>query len=112
MLDISEETQQYGIPAGAAVQSVVEDSPAQQAGLQRGDVITSVNCTQMNSNELVDYVGSSSVGDVIKLTIYRQGETIEITVTVGEQIQSALEQADTKQQSNQGNYPWGSNGRH
>lgn len=37
---------------------------------------------------------------------------MEITVTVGEQIQSALENKENQNQSNQGNYPWGSNGRH
>lgn len=111
VLDVSEETQQYGVPAGVAVQAVTEDAPAAQAGLKRGDIITAVNGTAMTSNELVDFVGSSSVGDVITLTVYRQGETLEISVTVGEQIQSALENEEN-QQSSQGNYPWGSGGRH
>ena len=111
VLDVSEETQQYGVPAGVAVQAVTEDAPADQAGLKKGDIITAVNGTAMTSNELVDFVGSSSVGDVITLTVYRQGETLEISVTVGEKIQSALENEEN-QQSSQGNYPWGSGGRH
>ena len=111
--DVSEETQQYGIPAGAAVQSVVEGSPAERAGLQRGDVITAVNGTAMDSNALVDYIGSSKADDQLVLSVYRQGTTIEITVTVGEQIQSALESENDQQQqqSSQGNFPWGSGGR-
>lgn len=112
VLDISEETQQYGIPAGVAVQAVTEDAPAAQAGLKKGDIITAVNGAVMTSNELVDFVGNSSVGDVIALTVYRQGETLEISVTVGEQIQSALENENNQQQNSQGNYPWGSGGRH
>ena len=112
VLDVSEETQQYGIPAGVAVQAVTEDAPAAQAGLRKGDIITAVNGTAMTSNELVDFVGSSSVGDVISLTVYRQGESLEISVTVGEQIQSALENENNQQQNSQGNYPWGSGGRH
>ena len=113
VMDVSAETQQYGIPAGAAVQSVVEDSPAEQAGLRKGDVITAVNGTAMDSNALVDYVGAAQVGDQLILSVYRQGTTMEITITVGEQIQSALENENDQQQqqSIQGNYPWGSSGR-
>ena len=109
--DISVETQQYGIPAGAAVQSVTADSPAEQAGLKRGDVITAVNGTAVDSNALVDLVAASNVGDTLTMSVYRQGTTVEIAVTVGEQIQSAVENESNQQQSNQGNYPWGSGGR-
>ena len=111
VMDVSAETQQYGIPAGAAIQSVVEDSPAQQAGLQKGDVITAVNGTAVDSDALVDLVGASEVGDKLVMSVYRQGTTSEITVTVGEQIQSALEDENNQQQSSQGNFPWGSGGR-
>lgn len=110
VLDVSNETQQYGIPAGAAVQSVAENSPAAQAGLQKGDVITAVDGKAMTSTELVSFVGSASVGRQIVFSIYRQGETLEITVDVGEQVQSALEQEPEQQQPQQdypGNFPWG-----
>ena len=110
VLDVSAETQQYGIPAGAAVQSVAENSPAQQAGLQRGDVITAVDGKAMSSTELVSFVGTASVGQQVVFTVYRQGETLEITVDVGEQIQSALEQEQEQQQTQQsypGSFPWG-----
>ena len=108
VLDVSAETQQYGIPAGAAVQSVTENGPAAQAGLQRGDVITAVDGKAMTSTELVSYIVASEIGQQIVFSIYRQGETLEVIVNVGEQIQSALEQK--KQQSQQtypGNFPWG-----
>ena len=92
VLDISAETQQYGIPAGAAVQSVAENSPAAQAGLHSGDVITAVDGKVMTSTELVSFVGQASVGQQIVFSIYRQGKTLEITVDVGEQIQSVPKQ--------------------
>ena len=108
VLDVSAETQAYGIPAGAAVQSVAENGPAARAGLQRGDVITSVDGKAMTSTELVSFVASASVGQQILLSVYRQGETLEITVDVGEQIQSALEQQEQQsQQTYPGNFPWG-----
>ena len=110
VLDVSAETQQYGIPAGAAIQSVTENSPAAQAGLQRGDVITAVDGKAMTSTELVSFVSQASVGQQIVFTVYRQGQTLEITVDVGEQIQSALDQEQSQQQSQQSypnNFPWG-----
>ena len=108
VLDVSAETQQYGIPAGAAVQSVTENGPAAQAGLQRGDIITAVDGKAMTSTELVSFVASASVGQQIVFSVYRQGETLEITVDVGEQIQPALEQKEQQtQQTYPGNFPWG-----
>ena len=113
VIDVSEETQQFGVPAGAAVQSVTEDGPAAQAGLKKGDVITAVNGEAVTSNTLVDLIGAVSVDDSLVLSIYRQGETLELTVIVGEQIQSAMEQEEAQQpqQNYSGGFPWGSMGR-
>ena len=113
--NVSEEVQGYGLPEGATVQSVLEDSPAAEAGLQVSDIITAVNGTAISgSSDLVDAVSAASVGDTLKLTVYRQGETLEIELTVGEQIQSALaeEESDDSQQEqsqefSQGLLPWG-----
>lgn len=97
VLDVSAEAQLYGVPAGIAIQSVTENAPAAQAGLQAGDVITEVNGTAMTSDELVDLVGGAAVGDQLTISIYRQGQTLELTITVGEQIQSALANEETQQ---------------
>ena len=96
VLDVSEEMRLYGIPAGIAIQSVAEGSPAEAAGVKVGDVITAVNDTAMDSSTLVDFVGSSGIGDELHLAIYRQGETLTLTITVGEQIQSALANEETQ----------------
>lgn len=98
LMDVSEESQLYGVPAGIAVQSVSEGSPAEEGGLLAGDVITAVNGESMDRDGLVNYVGSASVGDTLILSIYRQGETLEVTVTIGEQIQSALANEEEVQQ--------------
>ena len=112
--DVSEETQSYGLPQGAAVKSVTQDSPAEEAGLQVNDIITKVGDTEISgSKDLVDVVGAASVGDQLVLTVYRQGQTIEVTVIVGEEVQSALaeEESGTQQSpSNQGGFPWGFGG--
>lgn len=101
--NVSSEAQNYGLPAGAAVYSVVEGSPAEEAGLVANDIITEVNGTEItSSSELVDYVGEREVGEELRLRIYRQGEQMELTLTVGETTKSALpEQTQSTQQSQQ-----------
>ena len=103
---VSSETQSYGLPKGAAVKAISEDSPAEKAGLQINDIITAANGTTIeSSDDLVRLVGDLYDGAELQLTIYRQGETVELTVIVGEKIQSALgsedDQAQVQQQSSQ-----------
>ena len=103
--DVSEETMGYGLPAGAAVKAVSEDSPAEKAGLQVNDIVTAVNGKEISGRTgLSEAVSAASVGDTLTLTVYRQGKTISVDVTVGEQIQSALANEDTRQSSQQGGY--------
>lgn len=107
--DVSQETQSYGLPQGAAVKAVAQDSPAEAAGLQVNDIITKVNDTAITaSSDLVSLVGKAVAGDKLVMQVYRQGVTMEITVTVGEQIQSATEnQSSQPQQNSQGRFPRG-----
>ena len=105
---VSTETQSYGLPQGAAVKSVAEDSPAEDAGLMVNDIITHVNGKEISgSSQLVSMVSGAAVGDTFTLTVYRKGSTMELTLTVGEQIQSATEQETTQNQSHRPQFPWG-----
>ena len=99
VLTVSSETQKYGLPSGAAVQTITKDSPAEAAGLQVNDIITKANDTDITtSNDLVKLVRAANPGDELTLTVYRQGETLTLTVTVGRQVQSANEESQTVQQ--------------
>ena len=90
---VSAETQSYGLPQGAAVKNVAKDSPAATAGLKINDIITHIDGKAIRgSSDLVGILGNASVGDSLKLTVYRQGNTLELTVVVGEQIQSTNQQ--------------------
>jgi serine protease Do len=102
---VSTETQAYGLPQGAAVKTVVEDSTAEQAGLQANDIITEVNGqTITSSSDLVNLIADCNIGDELNMTIYRQGETLQLTVPVGEKIQSALaEETDQSTSSSSSN---------
>ena len=100
VLTVSDETKKYGLPGGASVQSVTADSPAEEAGLQINDIITKVNDTEITtSNDLVKLVRAANPGDMLTVTVYRQGETLELTVTVGRQVQSANEPTATESSS-------------
>lgn len=99
--DVSEETQSYGLPEGASVRNVVAGSPAETAGLQANDIITAVDGNAITgSSDLVSVIGESEIGQVLKLTVYRKGVTMELELTVGEQIQQGL-QEETQQQQQQ-----------
>lgn len=90
--DVSEKLLNYGLPKGASVESVMADSPAQEAGLQVGDIITHVDGNPITgSGDLVEYVGKQEIGDTLKLTVFRQlqGGELLLDITIGEYIQSA-----------------------
>ncbi len=104
--DVSQESQMYGLPAGAAVYALAEDSPAEQSGLQVGDIIVKLGDTTVTGgSHLVELVRDAQIGDELTLTVYRQGDELTITVTVAEKIQSAAEEAPQQGYSGYGSYP-------
>ena len=89
------------MPRGAAVSQVSTNSPAEKAGIKANDIITAVNGIKISgSDELKDFISDSSSGDILTLTVYRQGQTIEIKVTVEVQRQSALGADSQPQEDN------------
>ncbi len=70
---------------GATVSAVAGGSPAQQAGIQAGDVITKAgNKAIHTSDDLVGAVQSSKAGDKLDLTVVRGGSSRTISVTIGD----------------------------
>jgi serine protease Do len=68
---------------GAAVTQVMVNSPAQRAGLQVGDIITSVNGTDIkNANDVVNAVAFTRVDSKIQLSILRQNKAITLSTTL------------------------------
>ncbi len=68
------ETLNMDRPAGALVSDVQANSPAAQAGLQRGDVITDVDGREVDDPEGVGYrMGVRPIGGSVKLTTLRSG---------------------------------------
>src|SRR5439155_17880696 len=68
---------------GVPVNRVVEDSPADRAGVQKGDVITSVNSRAVDSPEaLADLVGRGKSGQSISLRVMRDNQVKNLTATL------------------------------
>jgi putative serine protease PepD len=77
---------QMGLPvtSGALVQSVMTGSPAQAAGMKRGDVIVSIGGMTVESVEGVfTAVRAHKVGETVEVEIVRGEERMTLTVTLG-----------------------------
>ena len=75
----------YDIPVGALVYSILEDGPGHLAGLHVDDIIIKADDTDIpDSESLGHYISTKSLGDVVKLTVFRDGETITIDITIGD----------------------------
>lgn len=94
VMSVSNEAQSYGLPAGASVQEIAENSPAEKAGLQPSDIITKANDVDIKtSNDLVRYIADRTPGDKIELTVFRGGKELNITLTIGERTKPAVEES-------------------
>lgn len=78
-----EMTLYYRWPQGIYVQYVNEDTDAYAKGIQSGDIITKVDGTDITSMaDLNDIKNQKKAGDSLALTIYRNGETYEVSVVL------------------------------
>jgi putative serine protease PepD len=72
------------VTQGAYVASVTSGGPAEQAGIQKGDVITKLDDEEITSSDgIVLAVRSHSVGDTVKITYVRDGQENTVDVTLG-----------------------------
>jgi putative serine protease PepD len=71
-------------PAGALLADVVSGTPADRAGLQRGDVITKLDGKTIESgDDLSGVIDGKNPGDELTVTYVRGGSTHTVTVTLG-----------------------------
>lgn len=81
----SNAAQYYNSVEGAYVFSVVEGSPAQAAGLKAGDVIYRLGDLEVGTEvALCTALRSYHAGDTVELSVFRGGEELLLTVTLGE----------------------------
>ena len=122
--DVSENVQSYGVPAGAIVRAVTPSLCGEKAGLQVGDIITKIDDKEVSSaSELIAAKDTYKPDDTITLTVFRNGETTTVKVTLEESTpekealqEKAQQQATQEQQQQQqqqqgsGGWPFGSFG--
>ena len=71
---------------GVLVPAVGENGPAAKAGVEPGDVITAINGKGVESVEqLRNQVARTAPGTTLTLSVFRDGKTMELPVTVGTQ---------------------------
>ncbi len=86
--DVTQEiAEQFDLEAsrGAVVDSVQEDTGAADAGVQRGDIITAVDGEPLATMaQLVAEVRRRAPGDTVELTLLRDGDELQLDVTLSE----------------------------
>lgn len=115
--DVDFAAQRYGIPAGAEILAILEDSCAEKAGLQVGDIVTAVNGTAVSGSAgLQEAVKKFSAWETVTFTVYRDGTTLDLQLTLDESNQARSEamaalqeeysaSQQQNQQQNQNSYP-------
>ncbi len=84
------ERETLGVDYGALLRksqdgpAVSSGSPAEQAGLREGDVILELNGKRIETEStLLNLIAEREVGEVVRLTVFRDGKQLEIRVTLG-----------------------------
>lgn len=86
--DVSAEASElYGIPAGVVITEVVENGPADQAGVKKGDILTELDGRSISSMaQLQDVLQYYAAGETVDLVVQRsdngeyQAQTLSITL--------------------------------
>ncbi len=83
--DVEENSRRLGVPAGAWVREVTAGGPAEAAGVQANDVITSVNGVEITgTSDLKRVMAKVSAGDELTLVVWRSSQSLTLTVVVQE----------------------------
>ena len=95
----SQYSQALGMPSGAYVSQVVKGSPAEEAGIEAGDIITGFEGRDVSTMDgLKQRISLKKAGEKVEVTLQRanqNGEYQEQTVTVTLGKQSDYEDAET-----------------
>ncbi|MBP6979761.1 trypsin-like peptidase domain-containing protein [Candidatus Curtissbacteria bacterium] len=69
------------LPEGIYVESVAIDSAADKVGLTEGDIITAIDGQKLDDkNQLSEIVRKKKVGDMVTISLYRDGEKSEMQI--------------------------------
>jgi len=75
----------FGVEQGVVVESVMPDTPAAEAGFERGDVIVRVNETDIrDANQLRSMIANAGPEAEVQVTVVRDGERRTLEVVLGQ----------------------------
>ncbi len=81
--DMAKEFGYTGGGEGALIDSVAPGSPAEKAGIKRGDIVLGLNGEPITgSNDLTAQIASMSPGTTVHLKVFREGKTFDVAVTL------------------------------
>jgi serine protease Do len=87
MLELNQEiAQQLHVPVqqGVVIANIISGTPAAEAGLQTGDVITTFNGARIaNTEDIRRAIESTRVGESVPITLYRGSDRREVSVRIG-----------------------------
>lgn len=94
--DVSAEASElYGIPTGAVITEIVENGPADQAGVKKGDILTELDGRSISSMaQLQDVLQYYAAGETVDLVVQRsdngeyQAQTLSITLRSADDAQN------------------------
>ena len=76
-----EAVENYELPEGLYISAVAENSDAAAQGIREGDILTAIDGQSVSATEEVAAIrDTKSVGDSLRFTIWREGETFEVDV--------------------------------
>ena len=79
-------------PEGALVSDVLEQSPAEKAGIKRGDIVVSFSGKRIKEMDMLPkLVGSTEIGKEVKVGIVRDGKELEVSIVVAELREESLQ---------------------
>jgi len=75
---------QNDVPAGAFVQDVVSESPAEKYGIKKGDIIVEIDGNKLNAeqedNSLINVINKKKIGDSVDVRLWRDDKEINLVI--------------------------------
>lgn len=83
--DVDSSAQSYGLPAGAFVEDVYQNTAADRAGICKGDIIVNLGGYEVDSlTSLTRALRRLEAGQTVSVTVFRSGKQEYLSVTLDE----------------------------
>ncbi len=98
----------FNASSGVYVVQIYTDSPAATAGLKEGDIITSIDGTEVEGmSSLKSLLVSHSPGETVEITVERDRQTFTVSLTLGSASEASTAIAPSSESDSSGSYSYG-----